>query len=98
MIEIVFQYSDGCPNKEKLEDELNIALDEYEGRVNYKKIKVSDDEAAKKFKFRGSPTLLINGDDFEYLPQPRTPTLNCRLYKHGIPKAQAILERLKSFG
>lgn len=98
MIELEFQYSDGCPNKEKFEDELNHALDEYEGRFNFKMVKVSNEETAKKFKFRGSPTLLINGDDFEYLPIPKNPTLSCRLYKHGIPTKNAILDRLKSFG
>jgi hypothetical protein len=94
MVNIEFQYFDSCPNVPKLEEELNIALDQFEGNVNLKKIKISDQEAASKFKFRGSPTLIINNLDFEFMPEPKNPTLCCRIYKNGLPSSDDILKRL----
>ena len=41
-------------------------------------------------KFRGSPTLLINGEDLLGMPAPSQPSLACRYYPKGIPTSEEI--------
>ena len=93
-VKLQFQYFEGCPNHEKLYKNLMEALSGLEDKIELEKILVEDDETAQKVKFRGSPTLLINGEDFENLPAPEEPTLACRFYPKGIPTAEVIRERI----
>jgi len=37
---------------------------------------------------------LINGEDFENLPEPEDPVLACRFYPKGIPTAEMIRDRI----
>ena len=67
----------------------------FSGMTNYKEILVENYELAKKIGFHGSPTLLINGEDFEGRPSPDNPGMNCRLYKNGVPKSAEIKERIR---
>ena len=50
---------------------------------------------ADKIKFRGSPTLLINGEDFEGREEPVGASLNCRYYQNGLPGIEEIKEKIK---
>jgi hypothetical protein len=93
-VKLQFQYFEGCPNHEKLYKNLMEAISGLEGKIELEGILVEDDETAKKVKFRGSPTLLINGEDFENLPAPEEPTLACRFYPKGIPTTEVIRERI----
>jgi len=52
---------------------------------------VDTPEQADKCKFRGSPTLLIEGQDLEVLPQPVSVNLICLYYADGIPEIGQIL-------
>ncbi|MDL1892116.1 alkylmercury lyase, partial [Sphingobacteriales bacterium CHB3] len=45
--------------------------------------------------FRGSPTLLINGEDVENMPAPERPSVACRYYLNGIPSPEAIRSRIE---
>ncbi|MCR4418248.1 MAG: DUF2703 domain-containing protein [Ignavibacteria bacterium] len=93
-LKLQFQYFEGCPNHEKLHKNLLEAIKGLEDKIELEKILVEDDETAKKFKFRGSPTLLINGQDIEDLPEPEEPVLACRFYPNGIPSAEKIREKI----
>jgi len=93
-VKLQFQYFEGCPNHEKLYKNLMEAISGLEDKIELEEILVEDDETAKKVKFRGSPTLLINGEDFENLPAPEEPTLACRFYPKGIPTTEVIRERI----
>ena len=93
-VKLQFQYFEGCPNHEKLYKNLMEALSGLEDKIELEKILVEDDETAQKVKFRGSPTLLINGEDFENLPEPEDPVLACRFYPKGIPTAEMIRDRI----
>ncbi|MCP5064120.1 MAG: hypothetical protein GY936_16895 [Ignavibacteriae bacterium] len=57
---------------------------------------VEDNATAVKVKFRGSPTLLLNGEDFENLPEPFQPNLTCRIYCKGMPSLEEIKEKIQS--
>jgi len=65
--------------------------------VDYHETLVDTPEAAASTSFRGSPTLLIDGEDFEGMPAPENANLSCRIYPYGIPSTEKIVSKLMSF-
>ena len=65
--------------------------------MQYSEVIVQSNEEADKIKFRGSPTLLINNQDFEGLPEIDSPGLTCRYYINGLPTVEEILTRLNGY-
>ena len=90
---IEVQHFQGCPNSPILIERLKQVLVGLEN-INYKETIVDSNEKAKEVKFRGSPTLLINGEDFEDLPEPKDPALMCRYYPNGLPGIEIIKTKL----
>lgn len=88
-----FHHFHGCPNGPKLLKNIKKAI---EGIPDVKLVEtiVDTDEKAKKLKFRGSPTLLINGNDLEGLEAPENPSLTCRFYPKGLPTAEEIKQKI----
>lgn len=95
-IQIELQHFIGCPNSPILIESVKKAIKDL-GNITYHEVIVDSNEKAKKLKFRGSPTLLINGEDFENQPEPDDPALACRYYPNGLPNVDQIKERLASF-
>jgi len=93
-ISVEIQHFEGCPNGPKLISNVKSALAGSENIVEYNEILVETDELAMKYRFRGSPTLLINGEDFEGLAEPEKPSLSCRFYVNGIPSVQDIKQKI----
>lgn len=89
-VKLEFQYFEGCPNHKKLSDNLQEAIKGLEDKIELKKVLVEVEEKAKQIGFRGSPTLLIDGEDIEGIPAPVDPNPSCRFYSNGIPKADEI--------
>ncbi len=89
-ISLEFQFFEGCPNHIKMQNNISEAIKGLEDKIDLRKILVEDEETAKKVSFRGSPTLLINGEDIEGVPAPAEPSLACRFYIGGIPGADVI--------
>jgi len=92
-IKIELQHFMGCPNSPILIERVSQAIEGLEN-IEYKEVMVDSNEKALKLKFRGSPTLLINGEDFENHPQPESPSLSCRYYINGLPSVEEIRKRL----
>ena len=84
-IKIEIQHFHGCPNSPEMIELVKEAIKEYNGQIIYQEVLVESNEQASKINFRGSPTLLINGNDFENLPAPEYPALTCRYYPKVIP-------------
>jgi len=95
-INIELQHFEECPNCPELRRRVSEALKGREQFVDYQETLVETIELAQKIKFRGSPTLLINGDDFEEAPEPAEASLACRYYGNGLPTVEAIRERIDS--
>lgn len=93
-IKIDLQHFIGCPNSPILIERIAEAIKGLDN-IDYTEIIVDSNEKAKEIKFRGSPTLLINGEDFENQPEPKSPALSCRYYPNGLPDVYAIQERIK---
>lgn len=93
-VKLEFQYFEGCPNHKKMSDNLIEAIKGLEDKIELKKVLVEDEVTAKQVGFRGSPTLLINGEDIEEVPTPEEPSLACRFYIGGVPNSDKIREKI----
>lgn len=93
-IQLEFQYFEGCPNYLKMQNNIYEAIQGLEDKIELKTILVEDDETARKVKFRGSPTLLIDGEDLLKMPEPNNPALTCRFYPNGIPTSEEIKNKI----
>jgi len=90
---IEIQHFHGCPNSPILIERVKDALKGFDN-IEYKEVIIDSNENAEKYKFRGSPTLLINGNDFENLPEPAKPALMCRYYPNGLPAVEDIKNKI----
>lgn len=95
-IKVVIQHFYGCPNGPKMIDSVKMAISEFEDRIEYSGQIIDTPELARKYNFRGSPTLLINGLDIEDMTAPENPNLSCRFYHEGLPTVEKIRRRIKS--
>jgi hypothetical protein len=75
-------YFDGCPNHEALVPRLRKLLARNGVCANVDLRRITDDEAAQRERFLGSPTVRVNGRDVEPEAEQRTDFgLKCRLYR-----------------
>lgn len=94
-VRVELQYFEGCPNHAKMKDNLAEAIRGIEDEVYLVETAVEDDESAVILRFRGSPTLLINGEDADGAPMPEKGSRSCRVYPSGIPSASWIRQKIK---
>ncbi len=92
MIKIEVQYFKGCPNSETVLQMIKEFISKSKIKLDFEEVLVETQEDAEKYKFRGSPTVLINGNDLEGLEENRTPSLSCRYYQNGLPTEKDIQE------
>ncbi|MFA6572400.1 MAG: DUF2703 domain-containing protein [Bacteroidota bacterium] len=95
-IKIVVQHFEGCPNGPKMIANVSEAIAKFPELIEYEEQLVETNEKAREVHFRGSPTLLINGQDFENLPEPESPSLACRFYGNGVPATEEIERYIKN--
>ena len=93
-------YFDGCPNHEALVPHLEelLRVAQLPARIALRRI--ADDEAARRDRFLGSPTVRVDGRDVEPGAEERGDFgLKCRLYRvpsglRGVPLDEWVLEAL----
>jgi len=80
-MKIQFLYFDGCPSHEIALNRLKEAmqLEEINSPIEIKEI--STQQEAEDSSFLGSPTILINNEDIDLVPQNTYFALTCRAYK-----------------
>jgi hypothetical protein len=81
-VQIELLYFDGCPNHEALLPRLRELL--ADGRISSEidLRRITNDEAAQRERFLGSPTVRVNGRDVEPDAERRTDYgMKCRLYR-----------------
>jgi len=91
---IEFQHFGGCPNGPLLLNNLKNALIDCNEITELHEVLIESPESAIEHKFRGSPTVLINGKDIEDMPEPEHPRLACRFYKDGLPDVEYIRRKI----
>jgi hypothetical protein len=91
-------YFDGCPYHGSTVDAVREAAAHLGADVELREVEVRDDEDARRLRFLGSPTVLVDGVDIE--PEARTRTdyaMSCRLYgAHGLLPREMIAAALVS--
>ncbi len=95
-IKIEIQHFRGCPNSPEMIHRVKEAIKGIEEKIDYNEVLVESNELAEKLKFRGSPTVLINGEDIEGRKEPESASLNCRVYENGLPSIDEIREKILS--
>ncbi|MCX7879916.1 MAG: thioredoxin family protein [Ignavibacteria bacterium] len=93
MVSVEIQFFRGCPTSSEMIQRVRKSIEGLD-KVEYIETLVEDNDKAKAIGFRGSPTLLIDGEDFEGIPSPAEPSLSCRFYPKGLPTIQQIRERI----
>ena len=95
-IKIELQHFTDCPNSPILIKRVKEAIKGFDF-IDYRELIIDSNEKAEQLKFRGSPTLLINGKDFENQPEQDDPALACRYYPNGLPTVDQIKLRILEF-
>ena len=79
-MDIRFLYSDQCPSHDEAIERLRNVLDEEGISAKIEVIRVETFEDAKRYRYPGSPTILIDGHDIDPVPNHEyAPT--CRAYR-----------------
>ncbi len=95
-IKIEIQHFRGCPNSPEMIHRVKETIKGSEEIIEYNEVLVESNELAEKLKFRGSPTVLINGEDIEGREEPESAALNCRVYENGLPSVKEIRNKIFS--
>ncbi|MGF7398962.1 hypothetical protein EDC21_1044 [Thermohydrogenium kirishiense] len=95
-MQISFLYFEGCPNSDSAIKLLKEVLSEKNIKDDIDIIKIESEEDAYRYKFLGSPSIHINGEDIEKERRNDEPLYGCRVYKtidghSGIPSREMIL-------
>lgn len=73
-------YFDGCPHWQVADARLRAALDEVGSTAEVERVLVTTPEEAEAWRFHGSPSVLVDGED--PFVEPGAPVgLSCRLYR-----------------
>ena len=81
---ITFQYFDGCPNAEvSLENLYGAGKELGIPESDIELIEVPDPSLAEKYRFQGSPTILVDGRDISTGEAPSGFNYTCRVYFFG---------------
>lgn len=102
MAKIEFLFFKDCPNWKKALRNLNLVLSEEGVNISVRKVQVRSETEAADWKFPGSPTIRINGKDFEpNFQDPGKYALVCRTYPGGendgaLPSEEALRTAIRN--
>lgn len=93
-MQITLQYFDECPNWRTADERLREVLDATGRTESITYVRVETDEDAERFRFHGSPTILIDGRD-PFDGSGLAVGLSCRVYRTpsglaGSPTAEQL--------
>jgi len=80
VIEIL--YTEDCPFWKEVAENIGEILKEFKIKALVKRVKVSNEDEAKRLKFPGSPTVRINGVDIDPMAKETTGAMGCRVYMY----------------
>jgi hypothetical protein len=91
-----------CPNAKPARELLHSVLDSLGIREKVLPVEVENEEAARRLRFLGSPSIHVNGEDIEAPRRGDSPAFSCRIYRDeqgrmaGVPPRQLIEAALRS--
>jgi hypothetical protein len=80
MLRVTFLYFNGCPSHPEALERLRRVLAEEGAQADIEVLKVETDEQAERWRFVGSPTIRINGEDIAPIPEGGPYRLTCRTF------------------
>ncbi|MDX1511154.1 MAG: hypothetical protein R3249_07395 [Nitriliruptorales bacterium] len=97
MREVTLLYFDGCPHWELADHQLRTLADELGLTITRRRIETPED--AERWSFRGSPTILIDGEDV-FATGSEPVGLSCRIYQTpdgpaGTPSVAQLRDALR---
>lgn len=98
LVDVRLLYFDGCPNWQETDQRLQQAMRQAGVATTVEHVIVSTPEDAERMSFRGSPTVLVNGQD--PFADPAAPIgLSCRVYQtaaglRGSPTTEQLVRAL----
>jgi glutaredoxin len=99
-MDIVLFTFDGCPHGEPARRLLEHTLAEFGLRVPVRTVFINDVEQAEQYRFLGSPTIQIDGQDIEVRRRSDEASFSCRVYNtpggtSGIPPKDILVHAIK---
>lgn len=93
---IQFLWWEGCPSHPEAWQRLHSVLAELDIKTEIESIEIKTEADAERWRFPGSPTILVNGIDIDPQAQPAY-RLTCRLYfrEDGRPSPLPSAETIK---
>lgn len=79
-MKVTIRYFEGCPNWETARERLNAAIGQTGVEADVGLEQVETEEEAERLRFRGSPTILIEGID-PFSDESAPFGLSCRVYQ-----------------
>ena len=78
---IQFLYWEDCPSHERALERLKQVMAEERVNAEIEILEVETEEQAQAWRFSGSPTILIDGEDIDPPPIEAHAALTCRVYQ-----------------
>jgi hypothetical protein len=79
-MEITFLWWADCPSHAEAWERLGRVLEDAQVAADVQRIEITTDDAAERWSFPGSPTILVNGRDIDPRAGGQPSRLTCRLY------------------
>jgi len=102
MLKVTFLYYEDCPSHEEALARLRQAIAEEGVAAEIEVIKVETDAEAEGYRFIGSPTILVAGQDIDPPPDGAQYALTCRAYRRAdgritpLPPIELIRQALRA--
>ena len=99
-MQVQIQYFDGCPNWSVTEERLREALRVVGDSSALEHCPVETQEDAKRLRFKGSPSILLNGQDL-FQSETENYGLTCRVYPtpdgpRGSPTLRQLIDAVSA--
>jgi hypothetical protein len=91
---------DGCPNCEATRDLVEQTVRELHLEAEIETIRVHDADEARRYRFLGSPTVQVDGNDIEAGRDTIEASFSCRVYRTpsgitGVPPKDLLLDAIR---
>ena len=91
---------DGCPNSGAAKDLVESTVGELNLQAEIEAVQVQNLDEAVRYRFLGSPTIQVDGQDIEAGRRADKASFSCRVYKtssgfSGVPPKQLLVDATK---
>jgi glutaredoxin len=90
---------EGCPNCQATRDLVEKTVQQMHVNASIEDIQIANEEEARRYRFLGSPTIQIDGQDIEADRRDDRASFSCRVYRTrngitGVPPTDLLVEAI----